>query len=58
MAADRKRQAASLLRDQKKVSREVNDIRHAKLVALYAEDDRQFEEELFERDLTFRKERA
>jgi hypothetical protein len=58
LAADRKRQAAAILREQKASSKEINDIRRAKLVALYAEDDRQFEEDLFAMDLTFRKERA
>jgi hypothetical protein len=58
MAADRKRQAAALLREQKTISKEISNMRRAKLVALYAEDDRKFEEELFEKDLTFRKERA
>jgi hypothetical protein len=58
LAADRKRQAAAQLREQRMQSREINEIRRSKLVQLYAEDDRKYEQELFEKDLTFRKERA
>ena len=58
MAADRKRQATAMLREQRFASKEICEARRKKLAELYAQDDRNYENELYERDLTFRKERA
>ena len=46
-----------MVREQKVIGREISEIRRERLAALFAADEKKYEEELYERDLTFRKER-
>ena len=58
MAAEKKRQAASIARESKVMSRQITEARREQLIELFAADDEMYEDELIDRGLSFRKQRV
>ena len=58
MAAEKKRQTASLARESKVMSRQITEARREQLIELFTADDEMYEDELIDRGLAFRKQRV